>query len=828
MTAPSRFLSALLLIQYLSFSQTSGPLVEPPAQAQKLLDYAAKIEADAKLAVAAGQQRSAADARAMPSGAQSPGPDFTAEQLIDQRSQADNGIYVDQPKVYDDSLVQQMLASAQGHLASLQGFDQAGLSKALGNITGANQQISGFGLSAGVQPPVVTTATGTTSSAFPAPSASPPVATTSLPSTQAPSASDILGEQVQLTAEITNLRLLLEGSLSDQIMVGQTETFAKPRVTLGFPVVISPARRYKNAVAIVEVLVETNKANDASPNGESPSITALLPREKTYNVAAISDKSTTLGAGFATAVAGASATFLWGHKQYFIVKDQDTLAVQFQPSAAELSGLATNGVDTQRLRAFAWQFRPVLGRQFVQAGARQVFVQMAFPGRSGASVKSFGNIRIRTYWRRVDPKTGVLKHLISGSLSEIPVSAIPNYDLHQRYGAVAAFNQNAMEDLGTGKMLIRLDGRLLPGSYLRVGSKIIQPGAGGVRSDLKTTRFVADIADLATLNTLVVSRDGTEYPLKIQPGPGNNFHVDQQHIKVTPIDDSTSLLQVPITNFIAGQDIPPVFVIGGKVFGYSDAPIDRTCNLDTGTCVLSAALPTDLLTSSPAIAVKALMLDEDGGSQSQLKVNRTFTLFPQGMLQEKLVYLAHDKDTATYLLYGHDLNQLKIVWPARNADVACPRNQLCVQPLTPSPDDGSLKLLKLPLDFAKEAGELILQRPPPADRPFQISVPAPPSTDTANTADQKKQQPKFQERIVVGANEASIVGDNLDPITSVVFAGKPLTIARRTSSLIKLTGLATAGVSALATSQDITLVTRSGQTKIPLEVVSSKVEVIQK
>ena len=52
----------------------------------------------------------------------------------------------------------------------------------------------------------------------------------------------------------------------------------------------------------------------------------------------------------------------------------------------------------------------------------------------------------------------------------------------------------------------------LPGTYLRIGSNIVQPSANGLPSDLKTTRFVANIADLATLKTFVISRDGTEYP----------------------------------------------------------------------------------------------------------------------------------------------------------------------------------------------------------------------------------------------------------------------------------------------------------------------------
>ena len=790
-----RLPTVLLLVSTMSLGQ-SGLVIEPPEQARKLLNYATQIGLDAKRAVAHA----------------------SAEQLISQRALSSNGIYVDQPKVYDDSLLEQMLGSAQSQLAGLQGFDQSGLTRAIGNITGATQQVSSFGASGGVAPPIVATATATTTPAFALPSAAAPAPTTSLPSSQAPSASDVLNEQLQITSEIANLRLLLEGSLSDRIMVAPHETFAKPRVTLGFPVVITPAKRYRNAVAVVEVFADTSETNDASSGGEPPSITALLPREKTYNVASISDKSASLGAGIATAMAGASANFVFGHKQYFIVKDQDTLGVQFEPSTGELGALAAQGVDTQRLRAFAWQFRPVLGRPFVQAGSRQVFVQLAFPGRAGAGVKSFGNIRVRSYWRRIDPKTGVLRDIIPGSLAENGVSPILNYDLRQQYGAVAAFNPTWMEDLGSGKMLIKLEGRLLPGSYFRVGSSILHPGSDGLPSDLKTTRFVADIADLATLKTFIVSRDGTEYPLKIQRFEGaNNFYVDRANVKVSAMDDGTSLLQVPINNFVANRDIPPVLLIGGKVFGYSDAPIDRQCVPGTNYCMLSVTLPTALLAANPVVHVKALMLDEDGVAPG---LNRTFNLFPENLEEEKLVYLTKDKDSATYLLFGRELDRVEIVWPAVEGGL---------QPLPKSASMNSLRLLKLPLDLANSASNVILRRNAPADRPFLLPLTAPPKPEAASADATQSAAPKFQDAIIVGADEASISGQKLDSIANVLFGSRKLTIADRTPTSIKLQGLAAAKVSAVPKTQEITLVPKSGaSTTIPLEVVTGKVEVINK
>ena len=820
------FLVLVLALGQAQTPQAPTPVPESPDEAAKLLKYAGQLDAAAKKARAAGRQKAASSVRQPRTLI----PDPSAEKLIQDRNKIDNGIYVDEPKVYDDSLLQQMINSAQNQLATMQGFDQSGLTRAIGNITGANQQIASFGISGGAQPAPIQTAYGNITSPFPVPPSTPPGPTTTLPSTQAPSASDILNEQLQITSQIQNLRLLLEGSLSDQIMVGRQETFAKPKVTLGFPVVISPENRYKDAVAVVEVFVETNAENDASVNGEAPSITALLPQEKSYNVAAISDKSAAIGLGFATATAGGSTGFLWGHKQYFIVKDQDTLAVQFEPTSAEIGLMASRTpIVERRMRAFAWQFRPVLGRAFVQAGSRQVFVQLAFPGHGLPQlVKSYGTVRVRTYWRRVNEKTGVLMGIIPESLRELSTpSPIINYDMRQQWGAVASFNAKTdMEDLGNGKMLIKLDGPLLPGTYLRVGSTFIQPGSAGVPSDIKTTRFVANISDLATLKTFVISRDGTEWQLKLKPGATNQFRVEQQQVTVTPLDDTNALLRVPISNFITTQDIPPVLLVGGKVYGYSDAPIDRNCNPAAARCVLSVALPKAVLAESPVISVMVLMLDQDG-MQADLTANRTFTVHPQSMLQEKLALLSYDKDAVTYLVYGHDMNQATVLWPTRNADTKCPPDQACLRPVGPVPDDGTLKLLKLPLDFVKEANSVMLQRP--GERPFVLAVPALPTDPASAAAAADAKAPKFQERVVVGENEGTIVGTDLDSTVSAAFGDKPLTIAKKTPTALKITGLAASGASGVAKTQQIVLTNQAGvQTSVPLEVVSSKVEVLTK
>jgi hypothetical protein len=85
-------------------------------------------------------------------------------QAIEKRDHDGNGILVGSPKMYDDSLLQQMLTAAQARLTSLQLLDQTGIAARLGSITGATQQISGVAISAQGLPisQVVSTANGAT------------------------------------------------------------------------------------------------------------------------------------------------------------------------------------------------------------------------------------------------------------------------------------------------------------------------------------------------------------------------------------------------------------------------------------------------------------------------------------------------------------------------------------------------------------------------------------------------------------------------------------------------------------------------------------------
>lgn len=311
---------------------------------------------------------------------------------------ADNGIYVGEPKVYDDRSLQILLNTARANLSKLQPLDITGIAKAIGAVQGADITQNQFALQAGGLPTaqnVLTTAGGTPSTALtttggqtggtsntvtggtsatgsnttttnntttvnttgtttgntlvtttpsttfqnvatqssvsPTIPTLPGAATVAMPSTFGVSGLDTLSEQMQLTYEIANLQLLLEGSLSDRFIPGTDQL--KKRVTIGFPMSITPPPDddYNNTVAEVEVTA-INYPLIKYPD-VTPSVTAILPREKTYNVANIRESSFSLSAGAVVAgIFNLGGGFFHGHRTFYLIKEQDTVALQ-RPAA---------------------------------------------------------------------------------------------------------------------------------------------------------------------------------------------------------------------------------------------------------------------------------------------------------------------------------------------------------------------------------------------------------------------------------------------------------------------------------------------------------------
>jgi hypothetical protein len=836
-----------------------------------------------------------------------------AEKQLDDERKAANGILVGQPKVYDDSILQQMLSAAEARLASLQVLDQTGIASRLGALTGATQTINSFALS--VQgppiPQVVTTANGatntsvagsqnsstqgtapsgptssttsqtstqnttnapvtnvvTTNPQITPPPVTAPAPTTSLPSAFSVSASDILNEQMQLTYEIANLRLLLEGSLNDRLISDPDKGLhmVKPRVTLGFPITLKPDARHKDAIAVVEVVIEkvqcpqptvqkqgqqgdqqsqqqsgqTGQASEQSAQQQSgeqpaqqaedeeakseeqikkeaaeknakkngkpacddleindpPAIVALLPRDKTYNVASLTDSSISIGAGVVTQVVGISGSFLHGRKTYYYVQDQDTVALTFEPPQKNTVG-------------FLWEFRPVLGARLLREGLKQTFVQLSFP--SNWSAPSFGTVHIRTYWRDYDARKNLVKRIRPNSLVELnPPYPIPNYSMEQK---PSAFDKASLEDLGNGQMLVNLDGRFLGGTYVRVGTTILGDGTAGFSSEYKRIRFVAPIADLASKNVVLVARDGTTWPIQL-----NNVNCKLRNRELAikgytlkTLDDSNtqlSLTMAVVTNNPSPQpptetpgilplhkDLPLVFLIGGKVFGYSDAPLRRDKE-----DVLTAVVPTSLLATNPLVSVRSLFTTDRYWRNAQIPIKE----FAGGGVVPKIAALEAKTDSARYLIYGVKFgDKPQVLSPAGGK--LLPFGQPAI------PDMMTINLTK---DQVKSQKQVVIARED--GFVYQIAVPS------VELPDATKSTIKPVQPITVGSNEVAFKGADFSTLQKVMFNDVELPLRKQTDGkVIWLSGLKPAGVTAAVKKQTLDFYFKAGKQSVSIDVVA--------
>jgi hypothetical protein len=314
-------------------------------------------------------------------------------------------VVVGPPKVYDDYFLQNLLSSLQSQLTSIHAVDQATLLSHIGVAQGANlnqtsaafsvagmptPQVSTFSLAPGVPPfsyppgytgpqapgataypayptgvaTATTPGTTTTNSSVTPTPPTPPTPTLAPPtiSSLGQSSLDTYNESLQLSSEIPNTVLLLQGALSDEI--------DHTKATIGFPITVeAPSISDKDlAGAVAEVRVSLCSI----PVDEPPSIVTLLPQERTYNVASLVEKNLLGSAGAVLGgVINVGGGFLWSHKRYYLVQQQETVAM-LDP-ADPPKGCGANKAS------FAWQIHPVLGNDFLRPGNSTAFVQFAVP-----------------------------------------------------------------------------------------------------------------------------------------------------------------------------------------------------------------------------------------------------------------------------------------------------------------------------------------------------------------------------------------------------------------------------------------------------------------
>jgi hypothetical protein len=305
--------------------------------------------------------------------------------IASAQQQQPNGIAVGRPKIYDNRTLTIMLESLGQTLQGMQSFvSQTTIAGALANLQGTRttEDLASVSIKELPLPQSKTTAFTPT-----APTIADAPALTGFTPTFGGSAGDLLSDQINLSYQIFNLRMILERSLSDRLVGDEPRLQA----VLGFNVTLDPPRTAVDAVAVVEI---TLKAASGGPL----ELVAMMPQEKTYNAATLSTKSREFGGTAVANVFELGASTRRRSQTFFLYRDNDTVAYERMNS------------DKPEELVFGWMFRPVLGRRSISPGFRQMLAVAALPlkdlCRKPCDCKSESlDAEVRTYWKKYDVNT---------------------------------------------------------------------------------------------------------------------------------------------------------------------------------------------------------------------------------------------------------------------------------------------------------------------------------------------------------------------------------------------------------------------------------------
>jgi len=514
-----------------------------------------------------------------------------------------NGISVGKPKVFDNRTLTLMLESLSQALQSMQSqfVDQKALAAALGTLQGfqSTESTSAFAVNTlpipGVTQQAVKNTGNVDSSGKPLPDTSQTTTTTtqnavtpqppSLDNAPAfsgfnpnygESASDLFSDQVNLSYQIFNLRMILERSLSDRLQSHDTRLQA----VLGFNVTIDPPRTANDAAAVVEITLKAGSGD--------LSLVALMPQEKTYNSAALSTKSSSFGGSAVVKMIQVGYSQRRRGQTFYLYRDNDTVSYERMDPAN------TNEI------IFGWVFRPVLGRRSVSPGLRQLFAIASLPAADKCAPDELKaqkcpeqqlTAHVRTFWKKYDRGTltsfekkdtnraSRFKYVTTFGLST-PELFNPRYMNEADYTSVtvdttAAYQQDlgptisnvSWVPVGPKTALVSVVGNnFFTGTQVRLGDKAYASVADGlILKSNQALDLSTSLDSLASGSAAIIGRYGPAIPLSVNDATAKKgVRLDQ-----TEIGPSLSGLRA-LTLHLTGAD-PSV---AGQPLSLGDLPQD--------------------------------------------------------------------------------------------------------------------------------------------------------------------------------------------------------------------------------------------------------------
>ena len=561
-------------------------------------------------------------------------------------SNQDIGIHVGPPKVYDTrelTLIQDQLAQELRTRGSF--IDPKALATALGNVqgfqesqfsqsflangavgpgaatvfanaaTGGNPAASALAAAPGavtaattptitinLTPTLNAGATSTTPATTPAASTAMPLgpqppALPTLPT--APSytptfglnASDLLSDEVNLTYQLSNIRLLLDRSLSDRLFyVPQDKEHptkghyvSRLQAVVGFDIDLEPDYRALDAVARVDVKVTLpNELPECAP-GNLPSLVALMPEEGSHNAATLSQKANAFGGAIAASVFSIGYQAQSGSEVFYLYRDMDTLSFQNPQNGTALE--------------FGWQFRPVLGRRSVDPGLRHMIAVLGLPCPDDNIVPPKLNVTVETAWLPYDASSQTTKAkphwwsttpLPHGKPQEFARIEVPPTDTSQ--GSLAPSIDSVTwipTDVANG--VARVSGKnFFPGTLVRMGAKTFGSSADGLTLKSDHEFEVAMPLGVAVVGGVVSGRYGNAIPLQPADSSTDNepaFTIRSLHIQ----EEGSSMVQLTADlRFdcksgtepeIHARNLPVLLVNGAPVVSFESPTVSPGTNV---------------------------------------------------------------------------------------------------------------------------------------------------------------------------------------------------------------------------------------------------------
>ncbi|HET6979329.1 MAG TPA: hypothetical protein VFI24_23560 [Pyrinomonadaceae bacterium] len=744
----------------------------------------------------------------------------------------DNGIVVGQTKLFDERSLALMLQGVQARLANRDFFDQGSIAAAIGKMQGARLDTSSFGLNVtttplpGTSTTINTGSTTTLNEAITQPTSPanlptpfPNIVTTNnvvtpntisqtitqpavtpaapalaaQPSTLAFQPSfglapqTLLAQQLELTHDLENYRLLLEGSLTDRIINARGTSanggfdYIGPRMRAiaGFQISIDSLRRYENAVAEVEITVST--VSPVDPVGKNPpSVVMLLPQENNYNVATFTKDSKQFGFGVAVQPISFGLATQNQKETLYLVQDTDTVAFQ-----RERPKTSTGPLDPKAV-TLGWQFRPVLGQKTVKAGPRQVFAVLALPVPDGFAYDA--TVKATTHWRRYNSKTKAVGAVIDGSSStqDLTNLTIPGNFVNGEPLQPIATGVSAV-DAGQGNVLVNVSGSyFLPGTSVVLGNQIIDNAEKGFfLQGEKNFRWLVPGQQLASVDdALIVGRFGPPKELR-DPAVTNPASValmgrlSISNVTVTSLNAETCQMVVTVVHTVPPRPaVPPappviapppetdlILVVGDKAYGFSDAPMRSTSvtAIAAGgasasrTYTLTAVVPARLAQTIGTIVVKRLFFGP--------RFRAEFSLAPPSVFTASKVTILSSGGGMKLGISGtgftNDLNTKVVVDGTTMTPVAAPVGGVSLEWKDPT-----LLVLTLPDALSKTVKQIAVAYGNATSTILPVTAPAPPPP-----------KPTVTNITPVNVNDqiyVTVAGTNLGSVDKVIFQGEVL------------------------------------------------------